>query len=212
MAGPEAANNAAFSGVLVPLLTLGLPTSATAAILLAAFQIYNLQPGPLLFQKSPDLVWILIASLYIGKVMLLILNLPLIRIWVKILTIPRPLLYSGILVFGTLGVYSMANSFIDVLLMYGIGVVGFFMRRFRIPVGSTTLGLILLPLAETQFRCALAISQGDISVFVTRPLSLSLLLTALIALLIPYLPVLFNLLTGKQTRTGRLVFGQGEED
>jgi len=212
VAGPEAANNAAFSGVLVPLLTLGLPTSATAAILLAAFQIYNLQPGPLLFQKSPDLVWTLIASLYIGNVMLLILNLPLIRIWVKILTIPRPLLYSGILVFGTLGVYSMANSFIDVLLMYGIGVIGFFMRRFRIPVGPAILGLILLPLAEAQFRRALAISQGDISVFVTRPLSLSLLLTALIALLIPYLPVLFNLLTGKSSRTGRLVFGRGEED
>ncbi len=212
VAGPEAANNAAFSGVLVPLLTLGLPTSATAAILLAAFQIYNLQPGPLLFQKSPDLVWTLIASLYLGNVMLLILNLPLIRIWVKILTIPRPLLYSGILVFGTLGVYSMANSFIDVLLMYVIGVIGFFMRRFRIPVGPAILGLILLPLAEAQFRRALAISQGDISVFVTRPLSLSLLLTALIALFIPYLPVLFNLLTGKQTRTGRIVFGQGEED
>lgn len=212
VAGPEAANNAAFSGVLVPLLTLGLPTSATAAILLAAFQIYNLQPGPLLFQKSPDLVWTLIASLYIGNVMLLILNLPLIRIWVKILTIPRPLLYSGILVFGTLGVYSMANSFIDVLLMYAIGVIGFFMRRFQLPVGPAILGLILLPLAEAQFRRALAISQGDLSVFVTRPLSLGLLLAALAALVLPYLPALAARLTGKQIGPGRLVFGKGDED
>lgn len=212
VAGPEAANNAAFSGVLVPLLTLGLPTSATAAILLAAFQIYNLQPGPLLFQKSPDLVWTLIASLYIGNVMLLILNLPLIRMWVKILTIPRPLLYSGILVFGTLGVYSIANSFVDVLLMYAIGVIGFFMRRFQLPVGPAILGLILLPLAEAQFRRALAISQGDLSVFVTRPLSLGLLLAALAALVLPYLPALAARLTGKQTSAGRLVFGKGDED
>ncbi|HEX6292120.1 MAG TPA: tripartite tricarboxylate transporter permease, partial [Herpetosiphonaceae bacterium] len=115
VAGPEAANNAAFSGVLVPLLTLGIPTSATAAILLVAFQIYNLQPGPLLFTNAPDLVWALIASLYVGNVMLLILNLPLIRIWIKILAIPRPVLYASILVFATLGVYSIANDLIDVL-------------------------------------------------------------------------------------------------
>ncbi|WP_299756714.1 tripartite tricarboxylate transporter permease [uncultured Chloroflexus sp.] len=212
VAGPEAANNAAFSGVLVPLLTLSLPTSATAAILLASFQIYNLQPGPLLFQKAPDLVWTLVASLYIGNMMLLILNLPLIRIWVKILTIPRPLLYSEILVFGTLGVYSMANSFIDVLLMYAIGVIGFFMRRFQLPVGPAILSLILLPLAEAQFRRALAISQGDLSVFVPRPLSLGLLLAALAALVLPYLPALAARLTGKQTGPRRLVFGKGDED
>ncbi len=212
VAGPEAANNAAFSGVLVPLLTLGLPTSATAAILLVAFQIYNLQPGPLLFQKSPDLVWTLIASLYIGNVMLLILNLPLIRIWIKILTIPRPLLYSGIMVFGTLGVYSIANSFVDVLLMYGIGVLGFFMRRFRIPVGPAILGLILLPLAEAQFRRALAISQGDVSVFVTRPIALILLLTAVAALLLPYLPLIWQRLRGRRDEGRRLVFGQDIDD
>src|SRR5688500_58731 len=104
VAGPEAANNASFSGTLVPLLTLGLPTSATAAIMLAAFQIFNLQPGPELFTNSSDLVWTLSASLYVGNVMLLLLNLPLIRVWVKVLEIPRPLLYSGILTFATLGV------------------------------------------------------------------------------------------------------------
>jgi putative tricarboxylic transport membrane protein len=212
VAGPEAANNAAFSGVLVPLLTLGLPTSATAAILLVAFQIYNLQPGPLLFLNSPKLVWALIASLYIGNAMLLLLNLPLIQIWVKILAIPRPLLYSGILVFATLGVYSSANSVVDVLLMYVIGVVGFFMRRYDFPVGPTVLGVILMPLAEAQFRRALLISQGDPFVFFTRPLSLTIFLLAALALVLPYLPALLAKLRGKQAPVGRLVFGDGSED
>jgi putative tricarboxylic transport membrane protein len=205
VAGPEAANNAAFSGVLVPLLTLGIPTSATAAILLAAFQIYNLQPGPLLFVNSPDLVWALIASLYVGNVMLLVLNLPLIPIWVKILSIPRPLLYGAILVFATLGVYSVSNSFVDVLVMFAIGVVGFFMRRYDFPVGPMILGVILAPMMEEAFRQALQVSQGDLTVFLTRPISAVLLLTAVAALVLPYVPALFG--HGK-----RLVFGSGSED
>ena len=205
VAGPEAANNAAFSGVLVPLLTLGIPTSATAAILLVAFQIYNLQPGPLLFTNSPDLVWALIASLYIGNVMLLVLNLPLIRIWVKILAIPRALLYGAILVFATLGVYSLSNSLIDVFVMYLIGVAGFFMRRYDFPVGPMILGVILGPLMEAQFRRALQISEGDLSVFVTRPISLVILLFAAAALFLPYLPRLLG-------RGRRLTVGTGSED
>jgi len=205
VAGPEAANNAAFSGVLVPLLTLGIPTSATAAILLAAFQIYNLQPGPQLFQNEPDLVWALIASLYIGNVMLLVLNLPLIRLWVKILAVPRSLLYAAILVFATLGVYSLANSLVDVLIMYVIGVIGFFMRRYDFPVGPMILGVILGPMLESQFRRALQISQGDMSVFVTRPISAILLLSAVIIVALPYVPRLFG-------RGQRLVFGSGSDD
>ena len=211
VAGPEAANNAAFSGVLVPLLTLGIPTSATAAILLAAFQIYDLQPGPLLFQNSPDLVWALIASLYIGNVMLLVLNLPLIRLWVKILEIPRPLLYSGILVFATLGVYSASNSVVDVLIMYAIGVLGFFLRRFDFPVGPVVLGVILGPLLETQFRRAVQISQGDLSVFVTRPLSAIILLAAVAAIALPYLPRLIARVRGRPVTEERLVFGEDED-
>jgi putative tricarboxylic transport membrane protein len=205
VAGPEAANNAAFSGVLVPLLTLGIPTSATAAILLVAFQIYHLQPGPLLFANSPELVWALIASLYVGNVMLLVLNLPLIRLWVKILAIPRPLLYSAILVFATLGVYSLANSLVDVLIMYLIGVLGFFMRRYDFPVGPMILGVILAPMLEAQFRRALQLSQGDLSVFVTRPISAILLLIAVATLVLPYLPRLLG-------HGQRLVFGTGSED
>ena len=185
VAGPEAANNAAVAGVLVPLLTLGLPTSATAAILLAAFEQYNLQPGPQLFTASGPLVWGLIASLYIGNVMLLILNLPLAGLWVRLLAIPQPLLYAGILLFSTLGVYSLSNSVFDLILLFAVGLVGFLMRRYDFPVAPAIIGLILGPLAEAQFRRALTISQGDASVLVTHPLSLALLVIAVLVLVVP---------------------------
>ena len=185
VAGPEAANNAAAAGVLVPLLTLGLPTSATAAIMLAAFQQFGLQPGPLLFQTSPDLVWGLIASLYIGNAMLLILNLPLVGLWVRLLFIPRPLLYAGILVFAALGTYTLSNSVVDLVTLFLIGGVGFLMRRFSFPVAPAVLGMILGPMAEQQFRRALAISQGDPSVFLREPLSAALLAISLLAVLVP---------------------------
>jgi len=187
VAGPEAANNAAFSGVLVPLLTLGIPTSATAAILIAAFQIFDLQPGPQLFNDQPDLVWTLIASLYVGNVMLLVLNLPLIRVWVKVLEIPRPLLYAGILVFATLGVYSLSGSVTEVLIMYAIGVLGFFMRRYDFPIAPVILGVILGPLMELQFRRAMIASDDDATVFLTRPISATLLAVAVLALIGPSL-------------------------
>ena len=182
VAGPEAANNASVTGALVPLLTLGIPTSATAAILLAAFQNYGIQPGPMLFQMQSDLVWGLIASLYVGNVMLLVLNLPMIGVWVRVLTIPQPLLYGGILVFATLGAYSLHQSVVDLVTLYVFGLLGFAMRRWDIPVAPAVIGLILGPLAETQFRRALSISQGDPSVFYQHPISATLF--ALTALLI----------------------------
>src|SRR5499426_9841 len=185
VAGPEAANNAAATGALVPLLSLGIPTSATAAILLSAFQNYGLQPGPLLFQTQPELVWGLIASMYIGNVILLILNLPLIGIWVKVLAIPRELLYGGILVFATLGAYSLHQSWVDLLTLYVFGLLGFAMRRWDIPVAPAIIGLILGPLAETQARRALAISQGDPTVFVTHPISASILGISFLLLILP---------------------------
>jgi putative tricarboxylic transport membrane protein len=188
VAGPEAANNAAVAGVLVPLLALGLPTSATAAILLAAFEQYNLQPGPQLFTASGTLVWGLIASLYIGNVMLLVLNLPLAGLWVRLLRIPQPLLYGGILVFSTLGVYSLNNSTFDLVLLFIVGLIGFLMRRYDFPIAPAVIGLILGPMAEAQFRRALTISQGDPSVFVTHPISLALLIIAALVLVLP--PVL----------------------
>ena len=187
VAGPEAANNASAAGVLVPLLTLGLPTSATAAILLVAFQRYGLQPGPQLFDKDPDLVWGLIASLYIGNFMLLLLNLPLAGVWVRLLAIPRPLLYAGILVFAGLGTYSINNDRVDLIVLYTLGVVGFLMRRFDIPVAPAVIGVILGPEMETHFRRALQISQGDYSTFVTRPISLTIFIIAAIMLIGPTL-------------------------
>jgi putative tricarboxylic transport membrane protein len=185
VAGPEAANNSAVAGVLVPLLSLGLPTSATAAILLVAFQQYGLQPGPQLFEASGPLVWTLIASLFIGNAMLLVLNLPLVGVWVKLLSIPQPLLYGGILVFSTLGVYSVNRSSFDLGLLFISGFLGYLMRRFAFPVAPCIIGLILGPLAEQNLRRALAISQGDWSVFVTHPISLILLILAAIMLVLP---------------------------
>ena len=186
VAGPEAANNAASAGVLVPLLTLGIPTSATAAILLAAFQNYGLQPGPLLFQTQATLVWGLIASLYVGNLLLLVLNLPLIGLWVKVLAIPRPLLYAGILVFATLGAFSLHQSVVDLVTLYGFGVLGFMMRRWGFPVAPAVIGLILGPLAEAQFRRALSISQGDPSVFFTQPISATLLAATTLLVVVPW--------------------------
>lgn len=185
VAGPEAANNAAGAGVFVPLLTLGIPTSATAAIMLSAFQSYGINPGPQLLTSHADLVWTLIASLYIGNVMLLILNLPLVGLWVQILRIPTPYLYGGILLFATVGTYGISRSVFDLVMLYAIGVVGFFMRRFDFPTSPVIIGMILGPLAEQQFRRAMTMSQGDLSVFVTRPISATLLGLALVALITP---------------------------
>ena len=160
VAGPEAANNASAAGVLVPMLALGLPTSATAAIMLSAFQSYGINPGPLLMQSQPELVWGLIASLYIGNVMLLVLNLPLVGLWAKMLTIPTPLLYGGILIFATIGTYGISQSPMDLVLLYTIGALGYLMRRFDFPTAPVIIGLILGPLAEQEFRRAMTISQG----------------------------------------------------
>jgi putative tricarboxylic transport membrane protein len=172
VAGPEAANNAAAAGVLVPLLTLGLPTSATAAIIIAAFQSYGIRPGPLLFQNESALVWALIASLYVGNVMLLVLNLPLARVWVKLLQIPRPYLYAGILTFAVLGSYSVNALAVDLLLLLALGVLGWLMRRYGYPVAPAIVGLILGPVAEEQLRRALAINQGDPVALVSSPFAI----------------------------------------
>ena len=185
VAGPEAANNAAVTATLAPLLTLGIPVSSTTAILLAAFQNYQLQPGPTLLQTSGTLVWTLIASLYIGNVMLLVLNLPLVGLWVRMLRIPAPLLQGGILVFATLGAWSLRQSWFDLLLLLLIGLLGLAMRRFGFPAAPVIVGMILGPMAEKQLRNALSISQGDWSVFLTRPLCLALVVLVVAVLLLP---------------------------
>jgi putative tricarboxylic transport membrane protein len=185
VAGPEAANNAAAAGVLVPLLTLGLPTSATAAILLAVFQSYGIQPGPTLLTTEGPLVWTLIASLFIGNVMLVVLNLPLVGLWVKVLAIPRPYLYAGILMFASLGCFAVNADPLDLVLLLVLGLLGFVMRRYGWPVAPAVIGLILGPISETQLRRALAISDGDLSVLVDTWFSRILLVIAVLALVVP---------------------------
>jgi putative tricarboxylic transport membrane protein len=186
VAGPEAANNASAAGTLVPLLTLGLPTSATAAMMLAGFQQYGLNPGPLLFAERPDLVWGLIASLFIANTMLLVLNLPLVGLWVRLLAIPQPWLYAGILVFATMGTIAAKPSVVELSMLTAFGVMGFVMRRFDYPVAPVVVGLILGPVAEAQLRRALQISLGDPMVLVQSPVSATLLAIAFVALIAPF--------------------------
>lgn len=185
VAGPEAANNASAAGTLVPLLTLGLPTSATAAILLAGFQQFGLQPGPMLFANSPQLVWGLIASLLIANLMLLVLNLPMIGLWVKLLHIPRPWLYAGILMFATLGTIGVNPSPVELAMLAGFGLLGYGLRLYGYPIAPVVVGLILGPMAEQQLRRALAIAQGDWTTLVSTPLSAILLAVAALALVVP---------------------------
>ncbi len=186
VAGPEAANNASAAGTLVPLLTLGLPTSATAAMMLAGFQQYGLNPGPLLFAERPDLVWGLIASLFIANVMLLVLNLPLIGLWVRLLAIPQPWLYGGILVFAATGTIAAKPSIVELAMLALFGVGGFVMRRYDYPIAPVVIGLILGPIAEAQLRRALQISLGDPSVLIESPISATLLALTAIALMAPF--------------------------
>ncbi|GHD15506.1 tripartite tricarboxylate transporter permease [Tianweitania populi] len=194
VAGPEAANNASAAGTLVPLLTLGLPTTATAAIMLAGFQQFGLQPGPLLFVSNATLVWGLIASLLVANFMLLVLNLPLIGLWVRLLTIPRPWLYAGILTFATLGtIGASASTFMvgplptsfELGLLLLFGVLGYMLRRFGYPIAPVVVGLILGPMAERSLRQALQISQGDPTVLVHSWISIVLILLAFAAVLVP---------------------------
>jgi putative tricarboxylic transport membrane protein len=185
VAGPEAANNANAAGALVPLLALGLPTSATAAVILVAFQTYQIQPGPTLFLTNGALIWTLIASLFIGNALLLILNLPLVRVWVQLLKIPRPYLFAGIVTFALMGAYALNTSIFDVQVAIAIGILGFLFRRFGMPITPLILGLILGPNLELQFRRALQISGGDYGTLVASPLSKVLYIVLFIALFTP---------------------------
>lgn len=187
VAGPEAANNASAAGTLIPLLTLGLPTSATAAMMLAGFQQYGLQPGPLLFTTSAELVWGLVGSLFIANLMLVVLNVPFIGIWVKLLTIPRPFLYAGILTFATLGIVGAQGSAFALVLLLGFGLVGFLMRRFGYPLAPALVGAILGPLAEEQLRRGLMINQGDWTFLFTSWIALTIYAIAALSILGPRL-------------------------
>ena len=190
VAGPEAANNANAAGVLVPLLALGLPTSATAAIMLVALRNFNIQAGPMLFEMNGPLVWTLIASLFVGNTLLLVLNLPLIKIWIQLLQIPRHYLYAGITTFGLLGAYSLNNSVFDLRLGLLLGFFGYLFRRFGIPNTPLVLGVILGPVVEIQFRQAIQLSNGDYSILVSGLLPKIIYATLLVFL---FAPTLINL-------------------
>lgn len=169
VAGPETTNNALGMSNYIPLLTLGIPSSTTMAILLGAFTINGLQPGPLLFAQHPDIAWGLIASLFVSNVILLVLSLPLVRVWVHFLRIPTQVLYCVTLVFMTLGAYSINNSMFDVLVMWIAGLVGFALRRIEVPVAPLALTLVLGPLLESNFRRALSIQHGDYTGLLAGP-------------------------------------------
>ena len=185
VAGPEAANNSAASGNFIPLLTLGIPCNAVMAILLGALMIHGLQPGPLLMTKAPDLFWGTIVSMYIGNAMLLVLNLPLIGLWVKVLKVPYYLLYPLILLFCLIGAYSVGNNTGDVVLMLIFGIVGYLMKKFQFDGAPMVLAVVLGPMLEEAFRQSLMLSKGDFTIFVSRPLSLSFLIVAFLLLVVP---------------------------
>ncbi|MEN0022561.1 MAG: tripartite tricarboxylate transporter permease [Microbacterium sp.] len=174
LAAPEAAGNSTTSMAMGALLALGLPISATAAIMLAAFRQYGLQPGPLLFERAPELVWALLASFFIAMIVLLILNLPFAMLWAKLLLIPRPYLYAGITLFCALGIYATSGSVFDLLMLLGIGLLGFLMRALDYPLAPLIIGMVLGPLAETSLRDAAMSANGDFSVLVQGPISLTL--------------------------------------
>lgn len=181
--GPETANNAYANAALIPLFTLGIPGSATIAVLMGAFMMNGLTPGPFLFVERPDFVWAVIASLYIGNVMLLILNLPLIGIWIQILKIPYQILFPLILAFTLVGAYSVDNNVFSVGVLVLFGVVGYFLKKLDYPLAPVALTLILGPLMEKGLRASLEMSQGSLSIFITRPISLGLLLVAALFML-----------------------------
>lgn len=184
VAAPEAAGNATAGTAMGALLALGLPTSATAAMMIAAFQQYGMQPGPLLFERSADLVWPLLASFFIGLVILLLINLPFAAIWAKLLLVPRHYLYAGILVLAMLGVYAIASRPFDLWVALIIGLVGFVMRRYDLPIAPVLIAAILGPVAEVQLRRALAVSEGDPAVLVSSPVPIVLYLLLTVVVLI----------------------------
>ncbi|MBB1635339.1 MULTISPECIES: tripartite tricarboxylate transporter permease [Cupriavidus] len=192
VAGPESANNAAAQTSFIPLLTLGIPPNAVMALMVGAMTIHNIQPGPQVMTSNPALFWGLIASMWIGNFMLIILNLPLIGIWVKLLKVPYRYLYPAILVFCCIGVYSVQNTTFDVFQTAAFGVIGYLFIKLKCEPAPLLLGFVLGPMMEENFRRSLLLSRGEFSVFLTRPLSLGLLIAAAVLVLIVALPSIKN--------------------
>ncbi len=187
LSGPETANNAATSGAFVPLLSLGIPGSGTTAVMLGAFMVMGIQPGPLLVQDHPDVFWGIIASMYIGNIILLLLNLPLIPYIAKLLKIPRPLLISLVIIFSLIGVYSISFNTFDLYVLLAFGVIGYLMRLFSFPAAPFILAFILGGMMEQSLRQALTATGGSWKIFVTQPISLTLLILSFLSFLVPFL-------------------------
>jgi putative tricarboxylic transport membrane protein len=187
VAAPESANNAASGGAMIPLLTLGIPGTGTTAILMGALIMYNVQPGPLLFDKHPTIAWGLIASMFIGNVMLLILNMPLVKVFAKIIETPPKYLIPLIIAISIFGVYAVQISTFDLLLLIGCGLAGYFLSKNDYPLAPLVLGLVLGPMIENNLRRALTISNGDFMIFLQKPISLSFLIISLLWIFIPLL-------------------------
>jgi TctA family transporter len=188
VAGPESANNAASQTSFIPLLTLGIPPNAVMALMVGAMTIHNIQPGPQVMSSNPALFWGLIASMWIGNLMLIILNLPLIGVWVKLLTIPYKHLYPAILVFCCIGVYTVNNTTFDIYLTAAFGLIGYLFTKLRCEAAPLLLGFVLGPMMEEYFRRAMLLARGDYTVFFTRPLSLGLLIAAALLVIVVMLP------------------------
>jgi len=187
VAGPEAANNAASGGAMIPLLTLGIPGSGTTAILMGALIMYNIQPGPLLFDDHPEVAWGLIASMFIGNLMLLVLNMPLVKVFAKIIQTPKKYLLPIIVAISFFGVYAVQYTTFDLYLLLTCGVLGYFLAKNDYPLAPLVLALVLGPMIENNMRRALTISNGEFSIFLTKPLSLVFILAAVAWLVIPLL-------------------------
>jgi putative tricarboxylic transport membrane protein len=189
VAGPESANNAATSGAFVPMLALGVPSGPIPAVMLAAMLVHGISPGPLLITQQPDLFWGFIASMYVGNVVLLILNLPMVGLFVILLRIPYPLLYPAILVFSVVGVYAVNGSVVDVWIMAVMGALGYLLRKFDFETAPIVLGLVLAPMLEMSLRQSLALSSGSYAVFVNRPIAASMLVVGLALFLLSLRPL-----------------------
>ena len=185
VAAPEAANNAAATGAMVPMFALGIPGSGTTAIMLGALIMFGLQPGPQLFEKNADLVWGVIASMYVGNAILLLLNLPLAGMFATLLRVRYAILYPVVLALCIAGVYSQANSADDLWVMSAFGIVGYFMKKYGFPIAPLVLGLVLEPMLETALRQSMTLSHGSLAIFVTRPISAALIVLTLLIVTAP---------------------------
>ena len=190
VAGPEAANNAAAGGAFIPLMTLGIPPNVVMALLMGAFIIHGLQPGPLMMSQNPALFWAIVVSMYIGNVMLLVLNLPLVGMWAQLLRLPYNVLFPLIVLFSIIGVYCSSNNVFDVYVMIAFGILGYLMRKTGYEPAPLVLAFVLGPMLENNLRKALILSQGELTTFLTRPISAACLLFAAVLLVFPLLPSL----------------------